>query len=31
MQIHHILLILWFIVVILWLVNFLRDPRNIRP
>jgi|APCry1669189034_1035192.scaffolds.fasta_scaffold14620_2 hypothetical protein len=31
MQIHHILLILWFIVVILWLVNFLRDKRNIRP
>lgn len=30
MQIHHILLILWFIVVILWLVNFLRDKRNIR-
>lgn len=31
MQIHHILLILWFIVVILWLANFLRDKRNIRP
>jgi len=31
MQIHHILLILWFIVVILWLVNLLRDKRNIRP
>jgi tellurite resistance protein TehA-like permease len=31
MQIHHILLILWFIVVILWLVNFLRYKRNIRP
>ncbi|MEY4018517.1 MAG: hypothetical protein RLZZ189_2315 [Pseudomonadota bacterium] len=30
MQIHHILLIIWFIVVILWLVNFLRDKRNIR-
>jgi hypothetical protein len=30
MQIHHSLLIIWFIVVILWLVNFLRDKRNIR-
>jgi len=30
MQIHHILLILWFVVVGLWLLNFLRDKRNIR-
>jgi hypothetical protein len=30
MQIHHILLILWFVVVGFWLLNFLRDKRNIR-
>jgi flagellar biogenesis protein FliO len=30
MQIHHILLILWFIVVGFWLLNYFRDKRNSR-
>jgi hypothetical protein len=30
MQIHHILLFLWFVVVGFWLLNYFRDKRNTK-